>query len=176
MITWNELLQRARAEALDRYPPLTDQLRHKLALIKPTQAIYHPALVTLRSGERRDAVYLCPAMQWFEQWGVWPEEDKGKTLVPLQEVVDLEESPSRLPRKFAEKIYSAGESGMGYHLFQITFRDRSIVPFLTGNAVDFLDLPPGKSPADIVSVAPHAGRDEPAHLGDLDYAWCLFSS
>tara|TARA_B100001179_G_C18338623_1_gene295540 strand:+ start:57 stop:563 length:507 start_codon:yes stop_codon:yes gene_type:complete len=159
-----------------RYPRLPNELRNRLSQIEPTQAIYYPALVTLRTGELRDAVYLCPAAQWFEKWGVWPEEDTGKKSVPLEEVADLEESPSRLPRELAETIYAAGESGMGYHLFQLTFRDGSVVSFGTGNAVDFLDLPPDRSPRDIVAVTPHAGREDPTKRCALDYAWCLFSS
>jgi len=159
-----------------RYPRLPNELRNRLSQIEPTQAIYYPALVTLRTGELRDAVYLCPAAQWFEKWGVWPEEDTGKKSVPLEEVADLEESPSRLPRELAETIYAAGERGMGYHLFQLTFRDGSVVSFGTGNAVDFLDLPPDRSPRDIVAVTPHAGREDPTKRCALDYAWCLFSS
>ncbi len=158
-----------------RYPRLTDELRKKLTRIEPTQAIYYPTIVTLGTGELRDAVYLCPAVQWFEKWGVWPKEDAGKNSVSLDEVVDFEESPSRLPRELAETIYAGGESGMGYHLFQLTFRDGFVASFGTGNAVDFLDLPPGKLPQDIVAASPHAGRDVAVKNGTLDYAWCLFS-
>lgn len=173
---WDDTLRKARAEAADRYPILSENLRTKLARITPTQSIYFPAMVTLRSGERRDAVYLSPALEWFEQWGVWPDEDAGKSDLPLDEVVDLEESPSRLPPRFAQTLYAAGESGMGYVIFQLHFRDGSSASFGLGGAIDFPDLPPGKTPGDIVGVTPHAGRGDPLMRGGREYAWCLFYS
>ena len=118
-------------------------MRGKLEEIRPTERIYYPVLVTLRSGEQRDAVYMAPAIPWFEMWGVWPGDDQGKNSVSLSEVIDLVESPSRLPSNIAGEIYEAGESGMGYCLFQLKFSDGSIASFGMGNAIDFPDLPPG---------------------------------
>lgn len=176
MISWDEARKRAKAEAQSRFPTLSDDFRMKLERITPTQSIYFPVTVTLRTGERRDAVYLCPAIPWFEQWGVWPDEDAGKRWVSLEQVVDFEESPSRLPPRFAEALYAAGESGMGYQIFQRHFRDGSSASFVAGNAIDFPDLPPGKKVEDIVGVTPHAGRDDPHIRSGQDYAWCLFFS
>ncbi|MEO5706226.1 MAG: hypothetical protein ABIT10_01750 [Alteraurantiacibacter sp.] len=175
MTLWSEILARARREAFQRYARLSDNLRGQLFQIEPSQNIYYPALITLRTGERRDAVYLCPALPWFEQWGVWPDDDKGKKAVSLEEVIDIQPSPSRLPLAFAEAIYAAGESGMGYHLFQLMFQDGAVATFGAGGAVDFPDLPPGRSPNDIISVKPHAGREDPSKRSTLDYAWCLYS-
>ena len=73
-------------------------------------------------------------------------------------------------------IWPAGESGMGYHLFQLDFSDGSTASFGTGGALDFPDLPPGKTPRDIVGVTAHAGRDDASRRTTKDYAWCLFSS
>lgn len=172
---WNDMVRKAKQEAPKRFPRLREEFRKKLKLITPTQSIYFPVIVTLSGGDRRDAVYLCPAIPWFEMWGVWPEDDAAKSSLPLEEIEDFEESPSRLPPEFAEALYTAGESGMGYHVFQAHFDDGTTASFLTGNAVDFPDLPPGKTPADIVAVTPHAGREEPVHRDTLDYAWCLFT-
>ena len=175
MAKWTDIVRTAKREAPKRFPRLREEFRKKLKLITPTQSIYFPVLVTLRGGDRRDAVYLSPAIPWFEMWGGWPEEDAGKNALPLEEILDFEESPSRLPLKFAEALYAAGESGMGYHAFQAHFSDGTTASFLTGNAIDFPHLPLGKTPEDIVAVTPHAGREEPVHRDTLDYAWCLFS-
>lgn len=174
MPLWSEIVKKGKREAATRYPPLPAKLRQKLIEIEPSQGIYFPCLVTLRTGERRDCVYLAPASPWFEQWGVWPEKDEGKPTVSLLDVMDIEESPSRLPKHFAEQVYEAGESGMGYQLFVLGFRDGTIASFLTGNMVDFPDLPDGKSPSEIVSVTPHAGRND-SHRRELNFSWCLFS-
>jgi hypothetical protein len=168
-------MEQARAEAVERYPPLEQRLREKLALIAPSDAFGFPCLVDLKDGTTCDCVYLAPAITWFEHWGVWPEDDPGKSALPLSEVADIRESPSRVPPEIAQSIYQAGESGMGYHVFTLTFRDGSRTPFGTGRALDFLDLPEGKGPADIASVAPHTGRRELGLAGTLPYHWCLFS-
>lgn len=176
MTSWDDARRRARVEAAERFPRLPHNFRAKLKRITPTQSIYFPVIVTLRTGERRDAVYLSPAIPWFERWGVWPDEDAGKIGLGLDEVTDFEESPSRMPPQFAEVLYDAGESGMGYQLFQLHFLDGSSASFVSGNTIDFPDLPPGKTPGDILGVTPHAGRDDPLRRGSKEYAWCLFHS
>jgi hypothetical protein len=158
MVSWDEALRRAKAEAPERFPSLSKEFRTKLRRITPAQSIYFPVVVTLRTGEQRDAVYLSPAIPWFEQWAVWPDEDAGKRSLSLEDILDFEESPTRLPPEFAEVLYAAGESGMGYQIFQLHFRDGSTASFGTGNAIDF------------------AGRDDRLMRGARDHAWCLFNS
>jgi hypothetical protein len=159
-----------------RFPALPDTLRDQLSKIAPSDGgLYRPCQVKLRSGRVVDRVYFAEAERWFRTWGVWPEEDSGKQWLDVGEVACAEESPSRLPPKFANQLYDAGESGMGYIVFVVCFCDGAQAPFVTGNAVDFIDYPTGQSAATVASVIPHAGRDEPSLQNAPDYFWCLYS-
>ena len=107
-------------------------------------------------------------------WGVYPDQDGGKLEARVEDVTSIRQSPSRLPPQFANKLYKAGESGMGYCVFTLLFSDQSRQAYLTGNAVDFLEYPEDKTPSDVVAVLPHVGLDE-EHLQSWLYYWCLHS-
>jgi len=130
----------------------------------------------LNDGTERDWIYVAEAYPWFKSWGVWPEDDPGKHSLSLDAIANLRESPTRLPPDIADQIYEAGESGMGYCLFTLRFRDGSEHAFATGNAVDFPILPDGKSPDEIISVTPHGGRNATSRFEMRPYLWCLYSS
>lgn len=138
---------------------------------------YRPCRVRLRTGEWRDRVYVVEAMPYIRYWGVWPWEDRGKHYVALEDVADIEESPTRMPRNLASRLYAAGESGMGYFIFKIVLADGRQVACLTGGAVEWVDLPAGIAAEDIAAVIPHGGREEEAR-GEISrgaaYAWCLY--
>src|SRR5687767_7604316 len=119
---------------------------------------YRPCLVTLKDGQKIDCVYIVPEHPYIKIWGVFPEDDSGKESVLIGDVSEIEESPSRLPAKIANKIYDAGESGMGYCVFTLVFNDSSTQAYITGNAIDFFPLPEGKSAKDIEDVLIHEGR------------------
>ena len=70
-------------------------------------------------------VYVVSEQSYIRSWGVWPEDDSGKALIAIEEVQDLRESHSRLPAEFANRLYDAGESGMGYRIFTVVFDDGS---------------------------------------------------
>lgn len=74
----------------------------------------------------------------------------------------------------ASDIYRGGESGMGYCLFTVIFRDGTTQPCVTGNAVDFIYLPDGCTSADIVSVTRGAGRNDPQMKAGAQYFWCIY--
>ena len=157
-----------------RYPPLLLQLAKQLSTVEATDGIYRPCIVTLQDGSVQDRVYLAEAEPWFRRWGVWPEDDSGKLSIDIRNVVAIADSPSRLPPQAANALYDAGESGMGYTLFTVAFADGSSVPFVSGNAIDFIDYPPGQSRDTVVNVVPHAGRDAPAIRQAPLYYWCLY--
>jgi hypothetical protein len=69
-----------------------------------------------------------------------------------------EDSPTRLPVRFADEISRHGESGMGHTIFTVVFADGQRQACVTGNAVDFIRYPLGKGPRDVAAVIPHAGR------------------
>lgn len=157
-----------------RFPLLTEALAIQLSAIPQTDDLYYPCIATLRDGAVLDCVYLAEARPWFRAWGVWPQEDAAKRFIDLNEVVALSDSPSRLPPRFANELYRSGESGMGYTIFTVRFRDGSSMAVSTGNAVDFVDFPPGQSPQTITAVFPHVGRDDPGLRPAPHYRWCLF--
>lgn len=70
-------------------------------------------------------------------------------------------------------MYEARESGMGHCAFTLVLRDGQHPSCVTGNAVDFVELPADVSPDDVVDLLPHQGsRDQ--YLGSRSYAWCLY--
>ena len=61
---------------------------------------------------------------------------------------------------------------MGGHEFVVEFLDGTSEFYTGGNAVDFIDYPPGKSPKDVAAV--HNTRQGSA-LRRPQYFWCLHS-
>jgi hypothetical protein len=165
------------------YPPLSSSQAAELSEIATTTdgiCTYYPCRVALASGEIIDRVYVVEEQSYLRAWGVEPSEDPAKRSVPIEQVVKIDSSPSRLPADLANELYHAGESGMGYVLFVVVFRDGSRLPFVTGNAVDFPQWPAGVDPRDAVSVLPHEGRAvfrdrAPTRTErSAEYAWCLY--
>ena len=136
---------------------------------------YYPCQVTLTDGRKFDRVYIVEKEPYIKHWGVYPEDDRGKSSVLIEGVADFEESPSRLPPVHANKLYKAGESGMGYTIFTVVFNDGSQQPFLTGNAVDFISFPEDKNQTDMQDVLPHKGRKSPDLMDAPSYFWCIYS-
>lgn len=136
---------------------------------------YAPCLVRLHSGEVLSRVYVVEESAFLEVWG----DDPNRPFLDVTEVASIEDSPMRLPPALANVIYEAGESGMGYTIFTVHLRDGRVVPFLTGNAVDFPDWPAGIDPEGAVSVETHVGRDQlrEGHSSGSSsgYVWCLYS-
>jgi hypothetical protein len=160
------------------YPELTPALRTALRQIEPVKSeavTYWPCRALRISEDWQDCVYLTCAADWFPSWGIWPSEDPGKGELNLADVKDIQESPSRLPARFAKELYKSGESGMGYTLFEVEFADGSSAAYTNGNAIDFLTYPPEKSARDVVAVRAHAGRNSPHPFPPPKYSWCFFS-
>jgi hypothetical protein len=120
-------------------------------------------------------VYVVPEDRYAKMWGAWPENDEGKQSVAIELVSDVTESPHRLPIEFANKLYAAGESGVGYCIFTVVFDDGFRLPVLSGNAIDFIDYPPGKSQRNVVDGLPHIGQNQPNLCRAPSYHWCLYS-
>ena len=161
-----------------KYKPIPGSLHDKLAQIEPSESYglkYYPCRVTLTDGRQVDHVYVVEQEPYSKIWGVYPEDDSGKSSVLIEGVADLEESPSRLPPALANKLYEAGECGMGYTIFTVVFKDGSRQSFVTGNAVDFISFPECKKRGDIQDVLPHEGRKSPDLVDAPDYFWCIYS-
>jgi hypothetical protein len=160
-----------------RYPALPDYIREALASIEPSRdrdIAYFPCRATLADGRQLDTVYIVSEGPYRKYWGIYPEDDHGKSWIRIEDAVKVEESPTRLPARFANELYKAGESGMGYTIFKVVFNDGQQQTCATGNAVDFIQYPAGKSPADVVAVLPHQGREDQPVRSPRWY-WCLYS-
>ena len=175
-------VEEVRPPEHSKYPKLPSHLKEQLSAITPStdrDLVYYPCLVRLNDGSELDRVYLVSEIPFITYWGVYPNQDPGKAEVLIADIASVADSPSRLPAQFANELYKAGESGMGYMVFTVVFK--GLVPFLrsrraylTGNAVDFIDYPLGKGPKDVISVLPGVGRNSRCRHG-LKYYWCLYS-
>ena len=164
-------------EQVDRIPILPPTLGSELEAVEASidrEMKYVPCLVHLRSGETHSCVYVADAERYIRYWGVWPWEDDHKAYVSLEEVVAIEESPHRMPPQFPNKMYDAGESGMGYAVFSLLLRDGSRIEYTCGNAIDFVELPEGVSWNMVEDLVPHQGGRDGGALSCSDYAWCLY--
>lgn len=159
------------------FPKLPDRLREDLRTIMPSMdgdLTYWPCAAHMRDGTVLLCVYMVSEAPYIKHWGVYPQQDPGKSYISLSDVDALADSPNRLPARFANKLYRSGESGMGYTIFTVVFADGSRQAFGTGNAVDFIRYPEGKGQNDVIDVLPHEGRSAEPMCGP-EYYWCLFS-
>ena len=171
---WHEQL----LEGLVAYSPLLPHVREAFKSIEPSrdgELVYYPCRVVLKSGEAFDTVYIVPEKPYVKYWGVYPENDRGKHWIRMEDVVEVQESPTRLPAKFANEIYRSGESGMGYTTFTVVFADGMRQACATGNAVDFIRYPSGNLPKDVVAVISHEGRRDDSSIKSPEWYWCLYS-
>lgn len=159
------------------YAVLSADLENQLKRIVPSSdgnIKYYPCAVKLGDGSMIENVYILPAQDYINEWGIWPEDDEGKYKINITEVSEILESPNSMPAKFSNQIYKAGESGMGNTVFTVVFNDNSSHAYVTGNAVDFINYPPGKSKNDIEKVLPHKGRESAKQTPK--YYWCLYGT
>jgi hypothetical protein len=163
--------------SMARYSILPDHVREALTRIEPSRdgdLSYFPCRAVLGDGEVLDTVYIVPEQQYLEHWKVYPEDDSAKRWIRVEHINRIEDSPCRLPAQFANELYRSGESGMGYTIFAVVFADGGKQVCVTGNAVDFICYPAGKTPTDVVAVIPHEGRRSSLVKAPQWY-WCLYS-
>jgi hypothetical protein len=158
------------------YPALPDKLREDLKTMTPSldgDLTYWPCAARMKDGTVLGCVYVVPEGPYIKQWGVYPQQDPGKSHISLLDVDALAESPMRLPAQFANKLYRSSESGMGCTIFTVVFADGYQQAYGTGNAVDFIRYPEGKGQSDVVDVLAHEGRHSKP-VSCPEYYWCLF--
>ena len=137
----------------------------------------HFAIIPLQEARSTDVItaYIVAEKPYVKYWGVYPENDRGKRWIRMEDIAEITESPTRLPAQFANEIYRNGESGMGYTIFTVVFADGVRQACATGNAVDFIHYPIGKGPKDVVAVIPHEGRRDDSLVKSPHWYWCLYS-
>jgi hypothetical protein len=152
-------------------------MERQLAAIEPSvcgSLKYFPCSVVLKTGSQLDCVYVVSQAPYIRYWGIYPEDDPGKSVILVQNVQAVRESAYRLPVEVANTLYRSGESGMGYTVFTLEFADGSTQSYMAGNTVDFIDYPAYKTASDVVRVLPNVGRDSNPRQGKA-YYWCLYS-
>ena len=110
-----------------------------------------PCMLTLLDGTVHPRAFCNPNPRY---------SDLGQWINP-EDVARIEDSPHRLAPPLANQLCGAGESGMGYFIYELRFRCGRRLVAVTGVDwyLDFPDLPAGYNIADVVSVAPHKGRE-----------------
>jgi tRNA nucleotidyltransferase (CCA-adding enzyme) len=175
-LAWLETVQTSEnPRPVTVHPQLPPRLKSQLDAVEPSHhgsVAYAPCRVTLRSGEVLDRVILAESTSAQALWGADPAEGAPS----VTEIAAIESSPSRLPARFANGLYEAGESGMGYAIFTVVMRDGTRLPFLTGSMVDFPNWPEGVHPLDVIDVLPHEGREQLVeHQESAPVVWMLYS-
>lgn len=164
-------------KSLKKAPIISSDLLEQLRRVAPStdgMMEYRPCLVRLKDSRELDRVYVVEEDAYLSVWGVYPEDDHGKSSVNLNDVASIEDSPTRLPAAIANRIYEAGESGMGYCTFHLVLRDGRALSCVTGNAVDFVNLPPGVTSDVIVDVRHERVDTRYQYCPAADYHWCLY--
>jgi hypothetical protein len=154
-------------------------VQQQFASIEPTIAgsgdYRYPCSVDLKDGSQIDCVYVVGTSVFTGCAGLaHPSERPVYKWIQPDSIVTIQESPYRLPPRFAEEIYRAGESGMDYWVFTVVFSRWSKREYLT-STVDFIDYPSGKGPKDVKAVRPHVGRRLTKLKSHLIVYWCVLS-
>jgi hypothetical protein len=119
-------------------PKLLGKLRDDLSSLPSSSdgdLTYWPCAARMNDGTVLVCVYVVPEGPYIRHWGIYPQQDRGKSYLSLSDVDTLAESPRRLPAQFANKLYESGESGMGYTIFTVVFADGSRQACGTGGAL-----------------------------------------
>lgn len=143
---------------------LPNELQDQLHRIEPSefrQGInVYPCAVTLRNGDYKSRVYLYEpsALRAFTGF------DRPENLAHVDrylladEIESIRESPERLPARFANEIYKAGESGYGYFAFRLMFRFLGHKDYVGGGLIDFLFYPRLRRASHVVGVQVHSPK------------------
>jgi len=142
-----------------------------------------PCLVRFRDSREVDRVYVEDINQLIGDADRWKHGSLERVLadlqarnLPLEDVVAIEESPTRLPPGLANKIFAAGETGMGYFEFGVVLSDGRILEGHSGGSLDFLELPTGIEAGMISDVIPNRLASRPPDVTGAEYFYCLYSS
>ena len=117
-------------------------------------------------------MYFLEENDFLKLWGKTPETDFEHKHVAVGDISAIEESRFRLPAKFANEVYRAGESGMGWFDFTLVFTRWCWRNYMVGSFIDFLEYPLWFGPKDVRAVVLY--RRKLKDRGALDTYWCVF--
>ncbi len=158
---------------------LSAEVLRQLAEIEPSVDSFglrlYPCSAQLRDGAVLTCVYLIDVASFARIWGTERPEGVpgGVWSVSPDQISSVVESPLRLPVRFANEIYQAGESGMGYFDFCLVFSRWCRRDYLVGNFVDFLEYPLWKRPRDVKRVILH--RNKRKLRSTPRTWWCVYA-
>ncbi len=161
------------------FAELSPKLQNQLNQIEPTpdpDMIMYPCRVKMKNGDGHSCVYIADAQDYIDVLRIWPEDQPGDGPILVEDVVDIQESPYRMPTRFAKLLYDAGEASMGSWRYTANFRDGSERAYYNNDLVfDFIAAPAGMTNKDIISVEPHVTRATTRRERGraLEYRWCL---
>lgn len=154
----------------------TDELTasfRKVPAVKTNLGFHRACSLRMKSGIVHPRVLCCEDSRGFHtDWWI----SRNPWISP-DDIAVVESSSSAIPAHIAQKIYDAGESGMGYQIYALKFRGGSTQVFVTPNVLDFPDLPEGYAGRDIADAFPHKGRDNAQsgrHRGSADFLFCFY--
>lgn len=158
-------------------PQLTVTQQEQLSRIEPSISNgvrLYPCSVKLRDGKLLDCVYMIEAEDFRRRTHFEHPEDFGGRSVNVEDVASILDSRQRLPARFANQLYDAGESGMGYWSFVVMFRWWRRKRF-TATSIDFINYPLGMGPSDVKGVQPQIGKKRVQLNNDPEVSFCVFS-
>jgi hypothetical protein len=142
--------------------------------IEPGMRLY-PCSARLDDGTVQKCIYFVARETSKRLFGQErPEDIPGFPWVSPEEIASVAESPFRLPARFANQIYRAGESRMGCYIFTLVFSAWCKRHYLVGGFVDFLLFPRGRTPLEIREVLLHRGAKRSTPVPP--YKWCILPS
>ena len=159
---------------------LSEDLQRQLAMIEPTitesGVRLYPCAAKLKDGTLRDCVYLVDAASFlclttFRH----PADMTDVRWLSPSDLAWINDSPWRLPARFAKQIHEAGESGMGHRVFTVVFSWWCRRVYVQ-SVVDFIEYPPGKNGSKIKAVLPHIGERKAGANSQPSVYWCVFSA
>lgn len=150
-----------------------------LEAIEPSEfepgARLYPCSARLTDGTVSECVYFITAdtaRRLFGPAGI--EAVSGRHRIAVEEVSNVFVSPARLPAKFANQIYQAGETHYGCFTFTLVFSRWRREEYSVGGFIDFLPFPPGRGPSDVKEVFHHTRSIRASRVPE--YRWCVYSA
>ncbi len=164
-------------------PTLSRPLWRRLRRVRPSRdgsLDLRPCRVLLKDGRWLDRVFLVEEAPYLRQWKIHPKEDPSRRDLPLDSIVDVDESPTRLPARFATRLYRAGESWQRFTVFTLVLENARQLPYLMGHSVDFPQWPDDVTPDLVEGVIPHEApaefrsRTPSPHQAAAAHRWCVY--
>jgi hypothetical protein len=132
---------------------------------------YYPCAVKIEDGRELLCVYFIDANEHANTKGKIQQGVHHR--IPVEQVVDIFDSPYKLPQPLADELYQQGETTMGAYFFTVEFSNGAQLSYSTGGMVDFIDTPKGLKSSDAVKVIPHKMLSNNQSSGK-DYYWCIY--